>query len=44
MGEFLNNITLDFIEPYTTEMKRIKFFTDFDGDISELFPYLNVKL
>ncbi len=44
MGKFLQEIRLDFIEPCTADNMRVKFYADFDKDISEVFPYINAQM
>ena len=44
MGKFLESVMLDFMEPCTADAMRVKFFADFDKDISEIFPYINAQM
>ena len=41
---FLEEINLNFIQPCTTDSKRIRIIATPSRDISELFPYLNTYL
>ena len=41
---YLERVTLNFIQPCTTDSLRIRIKADFSRDISELFPYLNTYL
>ena len=41
---FLEEINLNFIQPCTTDSKRIRIIATPSKDVSELFPYLNTYL
>ena len=41
---FLEEINLNFIQPCTTDSKRIRIIATPSRDVSELFPYLNTYL
>ena len=41
---FLEEINLNFIQPCTTDSKRIRIIAIPSKDVSELFPYLNTYL
>lgn len=41
---YLDDITLSFIQPCTTDSLRIRIKAIFSRDISEIFPYLNTHL